>query len=161
MVEIRFEVGDPKTKRTYGKLMENYFLTGKKIGDVVEGQLLGLPNYQLKIRGGSDTAGFPMRQDIEGPGRKRIVFKSKTVGFKQKKRKIQHKQNHYFMTKRKSIRGNTISQFTKQINLTVIKPGEKLIAELWNIQEKQPETKEEKKAEVKKEQKQEVKAEVK
>ena len=170
MVELRFEVGDPKTKRTYGKSMENYFLTGKKVGDVVDGQLIGLSNYQLKITGGSDTAGFPMRADIEGIGRKRIVLKGGSLGFRGKKRKIAHKQNHYFMTKRKTIRGNTISQLTQQINLMVVKSGEKSISELWNISEKvkeekkevkavKPEVKQEAKVETKKEEKKNVKQE--
>ncbi len=138
MAAIRFEIGDPKTKRTYGKTIENYFLTGKKVGDVVDGQLLGLANYQLKITGGSDSAGFPMRGDIDGIGRKRIVLDSGDIGFKGKKRKKAHKQNHYFITKRKSIRGNTISQFTQQINLRVVKEGEKSIKELWGISDKEP-----------------------
>src|SRR3989344_5311734 len=152
MAEIRFEIGDPKSKRTYGKTMENYFLTGKKVGEVIDGQLIGLPNYQLKISGGSDTAGFPMRPDIEGLGRKRVVLERGSIGFKGKKRKVQHKQNHYFLTKRKSIRGNTISQFTKQINLQVVKAGEKSIPELLGIQIKE-EPKVEVKQEVKKENK--------
>ncbi|MBI4154948.1 30S ribosomal protein S6e [Candidatus Woesearchaeota archaeon] len=151
MAEIRFEIGDPKSKRTYGKTIENYFLTGKKVGEVIDGQLIGLPNYQLRISGGSDTAGFPMRPDIEGIGRKRLVLSRGSTGFKGKKRKVQHKQNHYFLTKRKSIRGNTISQFTKQINLQVVKAGEKSIPELLGIQIKEEPKAELPKPEVKKE----------
>jgi|SRR3989338_10077331 len=139
MAAIRFEIGDVKAKKTYGKSIENYLLTGKKIKDKVDGQLLGLNGYELEITGGSDTAGFPMRPDIEGFGRKKLVLNNGVIGFKGKKRKKAHKQNHYFMTKRKTIRGNTISQFTQQINLKVIKSGDKPIAELWNIAEKQPE----------------------
>lgn len=140
MALLRFEIGDTKNKKTYGKSIENYFLTGKKIKDKVDGGLLGLNGYELEITGGSDTAGFPMRPDIDGFGRKKIVLDAGATGFKGKKRKKAHKQNHYFMMKRKTIRGNTISQFTQQINLKVVKYGDKSIAELWNIAEKQAET---------------------
>ncbi len=136
MAEIRFEVGDPKTKRTYGKAIENYMLTGKKIGEKIDGQLIGLNGYELEISGGSDSAGFPMRPDIDGLGRKRLIFEKTGVGFKEKKRKKAHKQNHYFVMKRKAVRGNTISQFTQQINLKVIKSGDKNIGELWGIADK-------------------------
>src|SRR3989344_2742013 len=46
-------------------------LAGKKIGDVFEGSLIGLPGYKLAITGGSDKSGFPMRNDIEGQARKK------------------------------------------------------------------------------------------
>ena len=45
-------------------------IVGKKIGDKFNGDVIGLNGYVLEITGGSDKEGFPMRNDIEGIGRK-------------------------------------------------------------------------------------------
>ena len=71
MVEVRFVINDGKTGKTYQKALEEETLVGKKIGEVVSGDFLGLEGYELQIRGGSDFAGFPMRPDIDGPVRKK------------------------------------------------------------------------------------------
>jgi len=86
----------------------------KKIGDKIDGKALGYDGYELEITGGSDNSGFPMRKDVEGIARKRILIVS-GVGLRKKTRKG--------MRKRKTIAGNTISLKTAQINLKVIKYG--------------------------------------
>ncbi len=37
---------------------------GKRIGEQFEGGMAGLPGYKLKITGGSDRDGFPMRPEV-------------------------------------------------------------------------------------------------
>ena len=49
---------------------------GMKIGDVIKGGLIGFPNYEFQITGGSDSSGFPMRKDVHGPAKKRSWFQS-------------------------------------------------------------------------------------
>ena len=75
MAEIKANIGDGKTKKTYNKTLTEEQLTGlsgKKIGDVVKGELIDLPaGYELEIKGGSDSSGFPMRKDVNGFNRKK------------------------------------------------------------------------------------------
>jgi small subunit ribosomal protein S6e len=127
MTETSIVISDQKSKKTYSKKIENPFV-GKKIGDTVSGNSIGLTNYELKITGGSDFAGFPMRPEIQGSIRKRLSVKKK--------------KNLKFL---KTFVGNQITDQTNQINLKVLKPGTKSIPELWNIQEKPKEEKTEEK----------------
>ncbi|MHA1212378.1 MAG: S6e family ribosomal protein, partial [Candidatus Heimdallarchaeota archaeon] len=76
--------------------------------------------YIFKVTGGSDKDGFPMRSNLEGPIRKRILS-TKSPGFKIAKKG--EKQ-------RKLVRGNTISDEIYQINMKIIEMGKKKIEEL-------------------------------
>lgn len=147
MAEFKLNISDKG--KAYKKTIADDALLGKKIGEKITGNLIGLPNYELEITGGSDTAGFPMRPEIEGVLKKRLVLK-KGPGFKAKKKASSHTQKHYYLSKRKTIRGNTISPSTSQINLKIIKAGSKSLAEIFGI-------KEEAKTEEKKETKPETK----
>ncbi len=116
MVEFKLAIGDPKEKKTWKlevKEDDAEKFIGLKIGDKFNGELINITGYELEITGGSNKAGFPMRSDIEGQGRRKILA-TKGLGFNAK-RKGQRK--------RKSIMGNTISQETSQINCKVIKYG--------------------------------------
>lgn len=86
---------------------------GKKIGDKITGDSFELAGYEFEITGGSDYCGFPMRKDISGTKRKRILSTG-GVGLKVKKKG---------MRKRKTIAGNTIYENTAQVNLKVTKSG--------------------------------------
>lgn len=94
-------------------------LIGMKINDVFSGNIIGLPGYKLKITGGSDNCGFPMRSDVEGSGKRKLLL-GPGIGFKGKKGE----------KKRKTIRGNTISESIVQINCKIIEVGEKPLEEL-------------------------------
>ena len=83
---------------------------GRKLGDVFEGSILGLKD-KLQITGGSDKDGFPMRSDIMGGVRKSVLL-SKGVGFNSK---IKGER------RRRSVRGNTITDDIVQLNLKIIK----------------------------------------
>lgn len=119
MAEIKINIGDSKTKKTYNKTVEevNAF-HGKKIGDKVTGELIDLAGYEFEICGGSDNAGFPMRKDVEGQIRKKI-FITGGVGMKNQKRNG--------LKLRKMVAGNTVYEKTSQINLKVTKWGKEPI----------------------------------
>jgi len=87
-------------------------LYGKKIGEKIEGDLIGLAGYEFLITGGSDISGFPMRGDIQGSRKIRVLLK-KSVGARLKKGE----------QRRKTVRGNTISNEIVQVNAVVIKEG--------------------------------------
>ena len=88
---------------------------GMKIGDTIKGGLVGFQNYEFQITGGSDSSGFPMRKDVHGPVKKRILVSKRGIGYKPKRKG---------QKKRKTVRGNEITYDMTLINLLVIKYGE-------------------------------------
>ena len=133
--EIKCNISSPKDGKTYSKPVEQTLLSGRKVGETIPGNLFGLTGYELKVTGGSDSAGFPMRPEIETTHRKRILVQT-SVGVKVKKK------GEY---RRKTVRWNIISEATAQLNLLVSKYGTKPIPELLNpeVKEEAPEEKKE------------------
>ncbi|MHA1924610.1 MAG: 30S ribosomal protein S6e [Candidatus Thorarchaeota archaeon] len=107
---IQYELDDAKTNA----------LVGKSVGDIVEGDVLGLPGYKLKITGGSDASGFPIRPDVHGSGKKRILIKG-PPGFK---------SNRKGMSKRKTVRGRELSLGISQVNMRIEEKGSTPLEEL-------------------------------
>jgi small subunit ribosomal protein S6e len=137
---FKFVVSDPEKRLSYQVEVEQekaMGLIGKKIGDEFNGDIIGLPGYVLKITGGSDKDGFPMHPDVEGIGRKRILLAG-PPGFHPRLKGER---------RRKTVRGNTISEDIVQINCKVVKRGEKPLEEL--VPKKPKEEKAEKKVEEK------------
>jgi len=129
LADFRAVINDTKDGKTYQTPVSGHHansLIGKKIGDVVDGIFVGLPGYKLEISGGSDKDGFPMRKDLPGPRRKKLLM-SKSIGFNSKKGGLR---------KRKNVRGNTISPDTLQINMKVTQHGMKPVADLIKKEEK-------------------------
>jgi small subunit ribosomal protein S6e len=121
MVEFKVVISD--AARSYARAVQDPqsagFL-GKRIGESVGGELIGLSGYTLKITGGTDKSGFPMRPDI--PGARQIrVFVGEGFGF--------HAPRDG-MRKRRTFRGSAISEDTVQINLVVEQKGSKPLSEL-------------------------------
>ncbi len=112
MTEVKVVIG--YKGKSYQKSIENV-LIGRKIGEKISGDIIGLKGYELEITGGSDNAGFPMKSVIPGMGRKRILLTKGSVGLKKVKRKGARI--------RKTVRGNTINNDIAQINLKVLKVG--------------------------------------
>ena len=113
MASFKVVVADPNTRKSQAvevKDQQAQALVGLKIGDEVDGSLLGLQG-KLKITGGSDKAGFPMRSDVSG-GVKKYVLMTEGVGF----RKDAGEGNK----KRKLVRGNTITEEIYQINAVAV-----------------------------------------
>jgi small subunit ribosomal protein S6e len=86
-------------------------LIGTTIGQEIEGNLLGLPGLKLKVTGGSDDSGFPMRADVTGAVKKRILV-SGPPGFHPRKRGER---------RRRTLRGNVISPEVVQVNTIIIR----------------------------------------
>lgn len=106
--------------KSYSKSIETGIFKGKKIGDIIPGDFLELIGYELKITGGSDSSGFPMRSDLKIIGRKKILI-VKGIGIRKNRKGIK---------RRKTVVGHQISLRTKQINLKVVKEGSKKIGEI-------------------------------
>jgi len=137
---FKLVVSDPKTKKTYQKEVsqKESGLLNRKIRDKVKGDFLGLSGYEIQITGGSDKQGFPMRPDIQGSARKKVLLTGRP-GFHPKQKGER---------KRKSVRGNTISQEIAQVNAKIVKYGTKKLEQIFGKKEEKP--KEEKKPEEKK-----------
>ena len=116
-MEFKVVISDPKTGKAYQKEVGGANankLIGKQIGDVINGTLVELPpDYELQITGGSDKDGFPMRPDIPGGVRKRILL-SGGIGYRPKEKGVR---------KKKMVRGRVITRDIVQINMKVVKHG--------------------------------------
>lgn len=97
-------------------------IIGLSIGDDIEGELLGLEGYTLTITGGSDKNGFPMRKDTDGARRTKSLLTG-GIGYKPKAKGVK---------RRKTVRGNIISDEIVQINTIVSKAGSQSIANILN-----------------------------
>jgi len=86
-------------------------LLGKRIGETIDGQALGLQGMKLEITGGSDKDGFPMRRSIQGGVRIKVLT-GKGVGFQTTTKGER---------RRKLVRGNTITEDIAQVNLKALK----------------------------------------
>lgn len=115
-MEYKLNLGDPKTGKTFKKDVkeaEAKVFFGKKMGDKVEGSKIGLEGYEFEICGGSDYCGFPMRKDVQGGTRKRVLI-TKGVG---------NQDNWGGRRRRRTVVGNMISDKITQINLKILKQG--------------------------------------
>ena len=122
MAEIKIVIG--YKGKSYQKTISDE-LIGRKIRDKISGDLIGLKGYELEITGGSDTAGFPMRRDVPGIGRKKpLLTRGPGVKINVRGERI-----------RKTVRGNTISDDTAQINLKVLKVGSEDLGKLFKKEE--------------------------
>ncbi len=138
MVDFRVVVSDGKTAQAYQIAVTgpaaNKFI-GKNIGETVSGDAVGLAGYTIKLTGGTDKDGFPMRPDLPGPGRRKILLAS-GVGYHPKADGVK---------KRKSMRGREISSDTAQINAVIVEYGQKPLSEVFpkkEASEKEEESKE-------------------
>ncbi|MHA1561590.1 MAG: S6e family ribosomal protein [Promethearchaeota archaeon] len=107
----------PKEFRGQTKVIQlepaKFPLAGKKIGETFNGGIIGLPGYELKITGGSDRGGIPMRMDVHGPVKRRILL-SKGPCYKPKRKGIK---------RRKIVLGNEVTDGISQLNCVVTKFG--------------------------------------
>lgn len=123
MVEFKAVINDVSNGKSYQVTVQGHHansLIGKKIGEVVDGIFVSLPGYKLMITGGSDKDGFPMRKDLPGTQRRKILIAG-GVGFKPRMPG---------QRRRKSVRGNTVSPEIAQLNMKIIQRGAKPIEEL-------------------------------
>ncbi|MFB5621333.1 MAG: S6e family ribosomal protein [Candidatus Nitrosomaritimum yanchengensis] len=107
MTNFKLTVSDTKGKSVTKELKDSDAnpLLGLEIGKETDASIVGL-NGKLKITGGSDKSGVPMRSDVHGSARKRVLL-SKGVGLQ---------DVEFGQRVRKLMRGNTISEEIYQVN---------------------------------------------
>ncbi len=125
MVEYKLVISDRAASlaRTVADPQAAGFL-GKRIGETVGGEVIGASGYTFRITGGTDKSGFPLRPDVPGARQTRL-YVGEGFGF--------HAPRDG-QRKRRTFRGNTISEDTVQICLVVDQKGSKPLAELFAAQ---------------------------
>merc|ERR1711988_1410868 len=88
----------------------------KRMGQEVPGDTLGdeFKGYVMKISGGNDKQGFPMKQGILTNQRVRLLFKKGMSTFRERRKGCR---------KRKSVRGCIVGPDLAIMNLVVVKKG--------------------------------------
>lgn len=122
MAEFKAVINDVKTGKSYSVTVTGHHansLIGINLGETIDGVFVGLPGYKLKITGGSDGNGTPMRKDVPG-NRRRSLLLSDSLGFHEK---------YPGQRRRIAIRGSAISSEIVQINMAVAEYGPKSIEE--------------------------------
>ena len=117
-MQITIGTDDGQTFQT--EIEESAKLVGKELGDEFDGGIVGLSGYTLKITGGSDRSGFPMRKTIEGSERERVLIEEGSG--------IEVPEDG--VRERKSVRGRRVSDEIQQLNTTVVEEGSKSVEEL-------------------------------
>jgi small subunit ribosomal protein S6e len=107
LTNFKLTVSDIKGKSVTKELKDNDGnpLLGLQIGNETDAVIVGLKG-KLKITGGSDKSGVPMRSDIHGAARKRVLL-TKGVGLQ---------DAEIGQRVRKLMRGNIISEEIYQLN---------------------------------------------
>ncbi|MEM3074967.1 MAG: S6e family ribosomal protein [Candidatus Pacearchaeota archaeon] len=124
-----FKINISEKGKTYRFESESESLIGMKIGDVFSGSeiLRELQGYELQIRGTSDKSGFPGHPKEKGPNLRKVMFS---------KGKFLRKTPHKGFRRKKTVRGNEISSATIQVNMVVIKSGNKRLDEIFHKEDK-------------------------
>ena len=107
LANFKLTISDIKGKSLSKELKDSDAnpLLGLQLGNETDATVVGLSG-KIKLTGGSDKSGVPMRNDIHGAARKRVLL-SKGVGLPDAEHGVRI---------RKLIRGNTISEEIYQIN---------------------------------------------
>jgi len=107
LANFKLTISDIKGKSVSKELKDSdaNALLGLQLGNETDAAIVGLSG-KLKLTGGSDKSGVPMRNDIHGAARKQVLL-SKGVGL----------QNAEIgQRKRKLMRGDTVSEEIYQVN---------------------------------------------
>ena len=123
MADFKLVVSDSKTGKAYNIDVAGPKTTkfvGHAIGTEVDGESVGLAGYTLVITGGSDKDGVPMRGDLAGQGRRKVLV-SGGVGYHPKADG---------MRKRKTLRSNEVTAELVQVNAKIKDYGAKPIEEI-------------------------------
>ena len=140
MAVFKVVISDPNSRKSFQIEVDHSKaagLIGKKIGDEFNGDLVDLAGYALQITGGTDKDGFPMYPGLKGSARKKMLLAA-PPGFHPRLKG---------QRRRKTVRGDTISDSIIQINAKIVKAGGKPLEQLIPKKEKKEKKEEPKKEE--------------
>lgn len=113
-----FEIDDEQKLRIF---------VDKRMGQEIEADVLGdeFKGYVVKIAGGNDKQGFPMKQGVMIPNRVKLLLSKDHSCYRQRRAGER---------KRKSVRGCIVSNDMSALSLIVVKQGESDIEGLTDAQ---------------------------
>jgi len=121
MAKFKVIVSDPETGTSKVVELEKARAVpfiGRRVGETIDGSVVDLPAHTVQILGGSDKDGVPIRGNVHGGVRRRVVL-SGGAGFNPKNKGER---------RRKTVRGNVITDEIVQINMKIVerpaKPAE-------------------------------------
>ena len=118
MAKFKVIISDPETGKSRSIEVEGTQavpLIGRKLGEEIDGSVAKMRGHKLKITGGSDKDGFPMRPNIHGGVRIGAIL-SEGVGFHSSQKGERQ---------RKTLRGNVITEEIVQINMKIFEKPKK------------------------------------
>ena len=109
MAQFKLIVSDRKGRTIAQELKDRIAqpLLGTRVGSIIDSSIVGVAGGKLKITGGSDKSGTPMRPDVHGGVRKYVLL-STGVGNRSEARI------------RKLVRGNMVTEEIYQLNSMLI-----------------------------------------
>lgn len=117
--KFKIVISDPETGTSNVTELEEAHalpLIGRRMGEVIDGSIVNLPAHKLQILGGSDHDGFPMRPNVHGGVRRRVIL-SGGIGYN---------PPNDGARRRKTVRGNVITDEIVQINMKIVEKPKKL-----------------------------------
>ncbi|OGJ12558.1 hypothetical protein A3K82_00060 [Candidatus Pacearchaeota archaeon RBG_19FT_COMBO_34_9] len=125
-----------KSGKTYHLESDSEELVGKELHNKIEGKDISadLNGYEFEITGASDSSGFTAMENVEGIGLKKLLL-GFGKGMHKRPRKEGKKKVSNFKPKglrmRRTVRGKIISPAIVQINLKILKEGNKKLSEIF------------------------------
>ena len=113
MAKFKIIISDPETGTSKTIELEETRalpLVGRRIHEVIDGSIVDLPSHKVQITGGSDKDGFPMRPNVHGGVRRKVVL-SEGVGFNPQTEGGR---------RRKTVRGDVITDEIAQVNMKIV-----------------------------------------
>lgn len=113
MATFQVVVSDPTTGQTKQVEVDgqdaNRFI-GRELGEEVTGSAVGLNGAKLKLTGGSDNAGRPLREDVAGADLKEILLDG-GVGYNPRRDGER---------RRVTVRGREVTDAVAQLNAKIV-----------------------------------------
>ena len=106
-------ISDPETGLSKRVELEDSGLSpllGQKIGNIIDGAIANMQGYKIRLTGGTDKDGIPMRPDVHGSAKTDLLI-SGGVGYRPTKKGER---------KRMLVRGNTVSNETTFLNFSIV-----------------------------------------
>ena len=134
-----------KSGKTYKLELETEELFGKELHEKIHGKeiLSDLEGYDFEITGMSDKAGFTAMKEVPGVGLKKLLLTYGKAMHKKPRREGKKKVSNPKpdgLRLRRTVRGRVVSPDIVQINLKVLKHGNKSLSEVFPEQNKSKET---------------------
>jgi len=125
-----------KNGKTYHLETESEELMEKELHDKINGKDISndLSGYEFEITGASDSAGFTALEEVEGTGLKKVLLSYGKAMHKRPRREGKKKVSNFKpkgLRMRKTVRGRVISPSIVQINLKILKEGDKKLSDLY------------------------------